>query len=134
MLSAMRLRMVGTLLALGLVGCAAAGDDAGSQTSTPSSPPDAQPPGTGSVLASARAPSGSPAAPACRPRVPAPNDPIESHTQTVRQTAGHGAAVEYTGLTDRNSNLWPVLPTLSEAGHVTAIAPTFTDGPHGPVY
>jgi hypothetical protein len=66
--------------------------------------------------------------------VPAPNDPIESHTQTVRQTAGHGAAVEYTGLTDRNSNLWPVLPTLSEAGHVTAIAPTFTDGPHGPVY
>jgi hypothetical protein len=26
------------------------------------------------------------------------------------------------------------LPTLSEAGHVTSIAPTFTDGPHGPVY
>jgi hypothetical protein len=66
--------------------------------------------------------------------VPAVDDPLESITQTIRQTAGQGVAIDYAGLTEANSPLRRLLPTLSEAGHVTAIAPTFTDGPHGPVY
>ena len=131
----MRFRRIGVLLALGLVGCASAGGDAGPQaSSTPSSSPTAQPPSLGSAapLAAASAPAQPPSP--CRPRVPAADDPIESHTKTIRQTAGHGVAVEYGSLTDSHARLWRLLPTLSEAGHVTAIAPTFTDAPHGPMY
>jgi hypothetical protein len=90
--------------------------------------------GAAAPLASASAAAAAPAPPACRPRAPAADDAIESITQTIRQTAGQGVAMEYAGLTEANSPLRRLLPTLSEAGHVTAIAPSFTDGPHGPVY
>jgi hypothetical protein len=130
MLNTMLARTVGALVTLGLVGCASAGGDAGSQASTSSSLPTAQQPSPTVTVASA----GAPPSPSCRPRAPTADDPIESHTQTVRQTAGQGVAVEYGALNDTNTPLWRLLPTLSEAGRVTAMAPTFTDGPHGPVY
>jgi len=132
MLGSMHVRRVGPLLALGLVSCASAGNDAESQAPTRSTSPTAQQ--SAAPLASAGAPSRPPSPATCRPREPAADDPLASHTQTVRRAAGQGVAVEYTGLTDANSPLWRLLPTLSEAGHVAAIAPTFTDGPHGPMY
>lgn len=132
------LRLIATLLALSLTGCGAAGDDAGAQASTPSSSPSSSPPSSGSQSPSAgsAAPVASappPSAP-CRPRDSGLDDHLESLTKTVQQTIGHGVAVEYSGLTESNSPLRRLLPTLFETGHVTAIAPTFTNGPHGPVF
>lgn len=124
------------VLALNLVGCASSGDvgkqftaPASSSVSTNTAMPCAPALPSTSLPLLAQA-----ASPACHPRKPVPNDPIEAVTQAVLQPHGKNVAIEYSGLVEANTSLWRLLPTLSEAGHVTSIAPTFTQGPHGPIY
>ncbi len=59
---------------------------------------------------------------------------MELLAQNVRQPYGKNVIIEYSGIVETTTSLWRLLPTLSEAGHVTSIAPTFTEGPHGPIY
>lgn len=119
------------LLVLSLAGCASNGDGGKLITAPASASVSTKTAASPSISA---APLAQASLPSCRLRKPVPNDPIESVTQAVRQPYGKNIEVDYSGLVETNTPLWRFLPTLSEAGHVTSIAPTFTDGPHGPMY
>lgn len=82
------------------------------------------------VVASGPAVSAAP----CRPLKSQPNDSMAILSQTVRAPYTKNISVEFSGLVDTNTPLWRLLPTLSEAGHVTSIAPTYSEGPHGLIY
>lgn len=125
------------MMALGLVGCVSGGEG-GKQVAAPSS---SSAPGGAGVACAPAAPAtaivatgSAVSAAACRPLKSLPNDAMEMLSQTARAPYTKNVAVEFSGLVDTNAPLWRLLPTLSEAGHVTSIAPTYSQGAYGLMY
>ncbi len=118
---------------VGLLGCGASSGDGDKRAVAPSSAPVVSVAAPREPVGPSTATPDAPA-PACRPRVVAPNDTMEQLAQNVKQPYGKNVIIEYSGTVETNGSLWRLLPTLSETGHITSIAPTFTDGPHGPIF